>query len=52
MDRRVVVPREVAAVRALDLDDAGAEIGELPRRERRGNGLLQGDDGDVGEGMH
>ena len=43
----VVAAREVAAVRPLDLDDARAEIGELPRGERPGDGLFDRDDGDA-----
>ena len=31
----------------LDLDHPGAEIGELPRRERRRDRLLDRDDGDA-----
>ena len=42
----VVAAREVAAVDPLDLDDAGAEVGELPGGERRGDGLFDGDDGE------
>lgn len=49
----VVTAGEVTAVRALDLDDPGAEVGELPGGERGGDGLLDGDDGDAvqGEGV-
>ncbi len=48
--RRVVMACEVAFVRTLDLDDARAEVGELPRRERRGHRLLDGDNGDALQG--
>ena len=43
---RVVAAREVADAGALDLDDAGAEVGELARRERRGDRVLERDDGE------
>ncbi len=49
---RVVAAREVAGARALDLDDAGAEVGELARRERRRDRVLEGDDGESLEGLH
>ena len=39
--RAVVGAREIAAVGTLDLDHVGAQVGELPRAERRGDGLLQ-----------
>ena len=52
LDGRVVAAREVAAVGPLDLDHARAEVGELPRRERRGDGLLEGDDGDAFQWEH
>ena len=48
--RRVVAAGEVAAVGPLDLDDAGAEIGELARGEGRRDGLFDGDDRDPVEG--
>jgi hypothetical protein len=38
--RVVVVPGEVPAAGAFDLDDAGAEVGQVPGGERRGDGLL------------
>src|SRR5882672_4885861 len=47
LDRRVVTAREIAAVGPLDLDHARAEIGELPRRERRGDRLFERYNGDV-----
>ncbi len=37
----VVAAGEVAGARPLDLDDPGAEVGELPRGERDGDRLLQ-----------
>ena len=43
----VISPREVAHFRALDFDDAGAEIGELARGERNGDGLFQREDSDA-----
>jgi hypothetical protein len=46
----VVVPGEVSPAGSLDLDDAGAEIGELAGRERRGDGLLARHDDDPVEG--
>ena len=48
----VVGTREVAAARTLDLDDACAEVGELPRAERRRDRMLERDDGDAFEGFH
>ena len=39
----VVVPGEVAGARSLDLDDPGAEVGELTGGEGRRDGLLQRD---------
>lgn len=54
--RGVVAPGEVPAVEPLDLDHAGAEVGELAGREGRRDGLLDGDDGDAlkgeGEWLH
>jgi hypothetical protein len=50
VDGGVVGPREVTAVRALHLDHAGAEIGELTGGEGRGDRLFNGDDGDGVEG--
>src|SRR5256712_6871304 len=52
LDGRVVPAREVAAVGPLDLDDAGAKVRELPRRERRRDRLLERHDGDVFEWQH
>ena len=51
-DRLVVVAREIADFRALDLDHARAEIGELARSERRGDRLLERNDGDAFEWKH
>ena len=39
----VVAAGEVAAARPLDLDDPGAEVGELPGGEGHRDGLLQRD---------
>ena len=50
MDDAVVVAREVALTLALDLDDVGAEVGQVSRSKRRRDGLLEGDDADAGEG--
>ena len=47
MHRPVVVPGEVARARPLDLDDPGAEVGELPGGERRRHRLLQRDHHDA-----
>lgn len=49
--RGVVATGEVPAVDPLDLDDPGAEIGELTGGEGRGDGLFDGDDGDAFEGQ-
>src|SRR6202044_3448071 len=49
--RVVVIAGEVAGAGPFDLDDASSEVGQLPGRERRGNGLLQGDDGDAVKGI-
>ena len=46
-DGLVVAAREVPAVGPLDLDHARAEVGELARRERRGDRLLDRHDGDA-----
>src|SRR5262249_13709064 len=43
--RGVVAARRVAASRALDLDDARAQFGELTRAERPGDDLLEADHG-------
>jgi hypothetical protein len=43
----VIGAGEIAGAGPLDLDHAGAEIGELARAERRGNGLFEGNDGDA-----
>ena len=48
----VVAAREIADAGALDLDDARAEVRELSRRERRGDRVLERDDGDAGQGSH
>jgi hypothetical protein len=34
LDRAVIAARRVAGAGPLDLDDAGAQLGELPRAER------------------
>ena len=48
----VVGAREVAAARALDLDHARAEVGELARAERRRDRVFQRDDGDAIQRSH
>ena len=48
----VVAAREVAHAGTLDLDDARAEVGELARGERRGDRVLERDDGDAFERFH
>ena len=51
-DPGVVAAGEVAGAGTLDLDHAGAEVGELAGGERRGDGVLEGDDGEAGERLH
>ena len=51
-DAGVVAARRIADAGAFDLDDAGAEIGELARAERRGDDVFEGDDGDSVQGTH
>jgi len=51
-DPLVIVAGEVAAAGALDLDHAGAEIGELARAERRRNRVFEGHDGDAIKRSH
>ena len=48
----VVATREVAHAWPLDLDDARPEVGELPRRERCSDCVLERDDGDAGQRSH
>src|SRR5262249_47344467 len=43
-NRSVISASKVAAVRSFDLNHTRAEIGELSRRERYGDRLLQSDD--------
>src|SRR5262249_6724364 len=47
VDGRVVLAGEVATVGAFDFDDVGAEVGEVAACQRRGDGLLPGDDADA-----
>jgi hypothetical protein len=42
MDRLVVATGEVAGIGAFDLDDIGAEVGEVPGSERGGDGVFEG----------
>jgi len=46
------VSREVAHAGALDLDDAGTEVGELPRGKGGSDSMFQSDHGDAGEREH
>ncbi len=46
---RVVAAGEVPTAGALDLDDPGAEVGQLTGGEGRRDGLFQADDGDARE---
>src|SRR5207237_4819755 len=46
----VVGTREIAAARTLDLDHARAEIGKLTRTKRRGDRVLERNDGHTVEG--
>src|SRR3954470_1465183 len=48
----IVRTGEVADAGALDLDYARTEIGQLARAERRGNRLLERNDGDAIERSH
>src|SRR4029079_5424596 len=48
----VVGAREIANARTFYLDDPRPEIGELSRRERPGDRVLERDDGDAGEWVH
>ena len=50
--RPVVAARGVAAARALDLDHARTELGELARGKRPGNHLLERDHGNALERPH
>src|SRR4029453_13497927 len=52
LHRRVVIAREIAYLRPLDLDHASAQIRKLPRSKRRRYGLFQRDDSDSVEGTH
>ena len=51
LDGGVVVPREVAWARPLDLDHPGAQVGQLTGGERRGDRLLHRDHRDATRGM-
>jgi len=42
------VARKVATARPLDLDDVRAKVGQVPRRQRRGDRVLPGDDANAG----
>jgi hypothetical protein len=43
LDGRVIRPGEVATVRPLDFYDVSAKVGQVARREGRGNRVLPGD---------
>ena len=47
-DGLIVIAREVTDFRPLDFDHPRAEVGELTGAKRCGDGLFEGDDGDVG----
>ena len=47
---RVVPACEIAGARSLNFDNARAPVGEMARGEGRRDGLLDGDDGEAGEG--
>ena len=49
LDGGVVAAREIADDRPLDLDDPGAEVGQLARRERDRHRLLERENGDTGQ---
>ena len=46
----IVVACEVAAIWALDFDDVGTEVGELAGAEGSGDGLLESEEAEGGEG--
>jgi hypothetical protein len=52
VDALVVAAREIADAGPLDLDHPRAEIGELARGERRGDRVLERDDGDSFQRSH
>ena len=52
MHASVVGAREIAHARALDLDHARAQVGQLAGAERRRDRVLQRDDGDAFERSH
>ena len=49
LQRTVIGPRRIAAVRTFDLDHVGAKVGELARAERAGDRLLERDDAKPGQ---
>src|SRR5690606_29108214 len=49
IDTLVVAPGEVTGTGPLHLDHPGAEVGQLARAERRGDGVLEADHGDAVE---
>ena len=49
VDHVVVAAREVAPVDPLHLDHPGAEVRQVPGRQRGGHGLFDGHDGDAVE---
>jgi hypothetical protein len=50
LNRGVVVASEIAASWTLDFDDVRAEVGQVARRQGRGDGVLPGDDLNAVEG--
>jgi hypothetical protein len=52
VDDVVIAAREVTAVDSLHLDDASTEIGQVPRCQRGGHGLFEGDDDHPVERKH
>jgi hypothetical protein len=49
VDDAVVVAGKVALTAAFDLDDVGAEVGEMARAKRRRDSLLEADNAQTGE---
>jgi hypothetical protein len=50
VDDAVVIAGKVAFAAPFDLDNIGAEVGEVASAERRRDGLLKADDPQAGEG--
>ena len=45
--RRVIMPREITVARPLHLDHPRAQVGQMPRSQRRRNRLLQRNNGNM-----